>query len=105
MSVTLPALTATLASSWPSPSSISGASGAGLPARVGHRHGLLRDRGGCEAIAAAAGWNEALYKTWYLTGAVLTAGWLGLGTALLLSKTRFGYAVAISIFLAGCSRC
>lgn len=56
---------------------------------------------GCEAIAAMAGWNEPLYRTWYLTGAVLTAGWLGLGTALLLSKTRFGYAVAISIFLAG----
>jgi hypothetical protein len=56
---------------------------------------------GSEAIAAAAGWNEVLYRTWYLTGAVLTAGWLGLGTALLLSKTRFGYAVAISIFLAG----
>src|SRR3954471_14638128 len=55
----------------------------------------------CEAIAAASGWNGALYRTWYLTGAVLTAGWLGLGTALLLSKTRFGYAVAISIFLAG----
>jgi hypothetical protein len=55
----------------------------------------------CEAIAAAAGWNELLYRTWYLTGAVLTAGWLGLGTALLLAKTRFGYAVAISIFLAG----
>lgn len=56
---------------------------------------------GCEALAAAAGWNEVLYRTWYLTGAVLTAGWLGLGTALLLAKTRFGYAVAISIFLAG----
>ena len=56
---------------------------------------------GCEALAAASGWNEVLYRTWYLTGAVLTAGWLGLGTALLLSKTRFGYAVAISIFLAG----
>jgi hypothetical protein len=56
---------------------------------------------GCEAIAAAGGWNEPLYRTWYLTGAVLTAGWLGLGTALLLSRTRFGYAVAISIFLAG----
>src|SRR6185503_18235972 len=39
--------------------------------------------------------------TWYLTGAVLTAGWLGLGTALLLAKTRFGYAIALSIFLAG----
>jgi hypothetical protein len=56
---------------------------------------------GCEALAAASGWNVVLYRTWYLTGAVLTAGWLGLGTALLLSKTRFGYAVAISIFLAG----
>jgi hypothetical protein len=55
----------------------------------------------CEAIAAAAGWNEALYRTWYLTGAVLAAGWLGLGTALLLAKTRFGYAVAFSLFLAG----
>jgi hypothetical protein len=42
-----------------------------------------------------------LYRTWYLTGAVLTAGWLGLGTALLLAKTRFGYAIAVSIFLAG----
>ena len=56
---------------------------------------------GCEALAAAGGWNEALYRTWYLTGAVLTAGWLGLGTALLLSRTRFGYAIALSIFLAG----
>jgi hypothetical protein len=56
---------------------------------------------GCEALAAASGWNEALYRTWYLTGAVLTAGWLGLGTILLLAKTRFGYAIALSIFLAG----
>jgi hypothetical protein len=56
---------------------------------------------GCEAVAAAAGWNELLYRTWYLTGAVLTAGWLGLGTALLLARTRFGYAIALSIFLAG----
>jgi hypothetical protein len=56
---------------------------------------------GCEAIAAAAGWSELLYRTWYLTGAVLTAGWLGLGTIVLLARTRFGYAVAVSIFLAG----
>ena len=56
---------------------------------------------GCEAIAAAGGWNETLYRTWYLTGAVLTAGWLGLGTVTLLAKTRFGYAIALSIFLAG----
>jgi hypothetical protein len=56
---------------------------------------------GCEAIGAIAGWNEALYKTWYVTGAVCTAAWLGLGTAFLLGKTRFGYAFAFSLFLAG----
>ncbi len=56
---------------------------------------------GCEALAAAAGWSEPLYRTWYLTGAVWTAGWLGLGTAFLLGRTRFGYAFALSLFLAG----
>lgn len=56
---------------------------------------------GCEAIAAAAGWSEALYRTWYLTGAVWTAGWLGLGTAFLLNRTRFGYAFAFMLFLGG----
>ena len=56
---------------------------------------------GCEALAAASGWNEGLYRTWYLTGAVWTAGWLGLGTAFLLARTRFGYAFALSLFLAG----
>ncbi|MFL5755405.1 MAG: hypothetical protein ACJ77N_03820 [Chloroflexota bacterium] len=56
---------------------------------------------GCEAIAGANGWNEALYRTWYLTGAVWTAGWLGLGTAFLLARTRFGYAFATCLFLAG----
>ena len=56
---------------------------------------------GCEALAAANGWNEALYRTWYLTGAVWTAGWLGLGTAFLLGRTRFGYSFALCLFLAG----
>jgi hypothetical protein len=55
----------------------------------------------CEAIAAFGGWNEALYRTWYLTGAAWTVGWLGLGTAFLLGKTRFGYAFALCLFLAG----
>jgi hypothetical protein len=55
----------------------------------------------CEAIGAASGWNEVLYRTWYLTGAVWTAGWLGLGTAVLLGRTRFGYSFAFSLFFAG----
>lgn len=56
---------------------------------------------GCEAIGAASGWNEALYRTWYLTGAIWTAGWLGLGTAFLLGRTRFGYTFALCLVLAG----
>ena len=56
---------------------------------------------GAEAIAAFGGWNELLYRTWYLTGAVWTVGWLGLGTAFLLGRTRFGYSFALCLFLAG----
>ena len=56
---------------------------------------------GVEFVGGAAGWNEALYKVWYLVGAILTAGWLGLGTIYLLRRTRFGYAFAIALFLAG----
>ena len=56
---------------------------------------------GAEALAAAAGWNETLYRVWYLTGAIWTAGWLGLGTAFLLGRTRFGYTFAVCLLLAG----
>ena len=53
------------------------------------------DRGGRRAGA------KPLYRAWYLTGAVWTAGWLGLGTAFLLGRTRFGFAFALCLFLAG----
>lgn len=56
---------------------------------------------GAEAIAAANGWSEPLYRTWYLAGGILTAAWLGLGTAFLLARTRFGYTYAALFLLAG----
>jgi hypothetical protein len=56
---------------------------------------------GAEAIAAASGWTELLYRAWYLTGAVWTAAWLGLGTAFLLGRTRFGYTYAVLLLLSG----
>ena len=56
---------------------------------------------GTEWIGGAVGWSEPLYKLWYLIGAIWVAGWLGLGTAYLLGRTRFGFAFAISVFLAG----
>jgi hypothetical protein len=56
---------------------------------------------GTEFLGGAFGWSEPLYRAWYLIGAIWVAGWLGLGTVLLLGKTRFGYAFAVSLFLAG----
>jgi hypothetical protein len=56
---------------------------------------------GTEFLGGALGWSEPLYRAWYLIGAIWVAGWLGLGTVFLLGRTRFGYAFAISLLLAG----
>jgi len=56
---------------------------------------------GTEFVGGAFGWSEPLYRIWYLIGAIWVAGWLGLGTVLLLARTRFGYAFAISLGFAG----
>ncbi len=56
---------------------------------------------GTEFIGGAWGWNEGLYRTWYLIGAFGVAAWLGLGTVYLLRNTRFGYFVAFSVFAGG----
>jgi len=53
---------------------------------------------GTEFLGGAVGWSEPLYRVWYLIGAILVAGWLGLGTVLLLAKTRFGLAL-VPVFL------
>ena len=56
---------------------------------------------GTEFLGGFRGWSEPLYRAWYLMGAVWVAAWLGLGTVYLLRRTRFGYAFAFSLFLAG----
>lgn len=56
---------------------------------------------GAEALAAIGGWNELLYRAWYLTGATWTPAWLGLGTAFLLGRTRFGYTYAVLLLFSG----
>jgi hypothetical protein len=45
---------------------------------------------GFEAIGEAMGWNGWLVRGWFVSG-VATPAWLGLGTAFLLNRTRFGY--------------
>ena len=56
---------------------------------------------GTEFLGGAFGWSDPLYRAWYLIGAIWVAAWLGLGTVLLLGRTRFGYAFAFSVLLAG----
>ena len=53
---------------------------------------------GTEFLGGGFGWSEPLYRVWYLVGAVWVAGWLGLGTVLLLARTRFGLAL-VPVFL------
>jgi multidrug transporter EmrE-like cation transporter len=53
---------------------------------------------GTEFLGGAFGWSEPLYRTWYLIGAIWVAGWLGLGTVILLARTRFGLAL-VPVFL------
>lgn len=56
---------------------------------------------GTEFLGGAFGWNEPLYRAWYLFGAFLVPSYLGAGTLYLLNKTRFGYFVAASVALGG----
>jgi hypothetical protein len=56
---------------------------------------------GAELLGATAGWSEPVYRVWYLAGAIWVAAWLGLGTIYLLARTRFGFAFAASLLLAG----
>jgi len=56
---------------------------------------------GAEALAGFGAWSDPLYRAWYVAGAVLTPAWLGLGTAFLLGRTRFGYTYATLLLLSG----
>jgi hypothetical protein len=56
---------------------------------------------GTEFVGSLYGWNEPLYRAWYLFGAFGVASYLGMGTVYLLNRTRFGYFVAFSFALAG----
>ena len=56
---------------------------------------------GTEFLGGAFGWNETLYRAWYLIGAFFVASYLGMGTIYLLTKTRFGYFVALVLLVGG----
>jgi hypothetical protein len=56
---------------------------------------------GTEFGGAAFGWDPALYRSWYLFGAILVAAYLGMGTFYLLVRAGFGYFAGVSIAAGG----
>jgi hypothetical protein len=56
---------------------------------------------GTQFAGAAFGWSPALYRAWYLFGAIFVAAYLGMGTVSLLSHTGFGHFAGVSIVLGG----
>jgi hypothetical protein len=56
---------------------------------------------GTEFLGGALGWNEGLYRAWYLIGAFFVAAYLGAGTIYLLAKTRFGYFAGATVLIGG----
>jgi hypothetical protein len=56
---------------------------------------------GTEFLGSAFGWNESLYRAWYLVGALYVPPYLGVGTIYLLSKTRFGYFAGVTVVIGG----
>lgn len=56
---------------------------------------------GTQFAGAAFGWSPALYRAWYLFGAIYVAAYLGMGTVYLLSHTGFGHFAGVSIVLGG----
>jgi hypothetical protein len=55
--------------------------------------------GFCEAFYGAFGWNDFIFRLWYLFGAILVAAWLGQGTVYLLAKLRVAN-VTMAVLLA-----
>ena len=53
-----------------------------------------------EALFAIFGWHPAVFRTWYLAGAVLVAAWLGQGTVYLLVSGRVGRVRIAHVLLA-----
>ena len=55
-----------------------------------------------EFLGSVFGWNEGLYRGWYLFGAFFVAAYLGAGTIYLLSKSRFGFFAGVTVLIGGC---
>lgn len=55
--------------------------------------------GFAEFYYGAFGWNELIFRLWYLFGAILVAAWLGQGTVYLLAKPKWSHTLLTILIL------
>ncbi len=55
---------------------------------------------GAQFAAELSGWTDLLYRVWYLTGAVLTAAYLGQGSIYLLAPRRVAQVTGVVLLIA-----
>ena len=55
--------------------------------------------GFCEAYFGAFGWNDTIFRMWYLFGAILVAAWLGQGTVYLLAQRKWANALMVLLLV------
>ena len=55
--------------------------------------------GFCEGYYGAFGWNDLVFRLWYLIGAILVAAWLGQGTVYLLMNRKVADILMIILLL------
>ena len=56
--------------------------------------------GFCEFYYGAFGWNDLIFRLWYLFGAILVAAWLGQGTVYLLAKRNWANGLMVLLGIA-----
>lgn len=55
--------------------------------------------GFCEGYFGAFGWNDLVFRMWYLFGAILVAAWLGQGTVYLLVNRKLAHVLMVLLLL------
>lgn len=55
--------------------------------------------GFCEGYFGSFGWNDLIFRLWYLFGAILVAAWLGQGTIYLLAKRKWAHGFMVVLVL------
>ena len=55
--------------------------------------------GFCEGYNGIFGWNDLVFRLWYLFGAILVAAWLGQGTVYLMARRNWAHTLMVILVL------